>query len=380
MIRSAPNDDHADRVIHMIYGTLGERGLWPGVLDEICDAFGGSGVGLIEHNFGNRKGFFWYKGSRVPASVERAYNSRMCARNPWLRSDLPYQPEAALLGTEILPNTEVIGTEFYLDYLRPQGWLHRICGVVARDGLQVQLLTILRPEGMKPFGENDKKGLQRILPHLRQALDLRKHLREDRSEREALLEILDHMPVACLLVNRGARVRFLNKSAEQLLARRDGLMVQADCLIAGTSRESIRLRKMIGRVATGQSSAPRGPGEHMVISRPSERPPLLLTCFWVHRSENGRPGGGEGLVALLTKDPDGESLESLDSFAAAYHLTRAEGRLVGLLAEGRGVFEAASELGVTKNTARTHMKHIYSKVGTHRQTDIIRLLAKLGMS
>ena len=85
-------------------------------------------------------------------------------------------------------------------------------------------------------------------------------------------------------------------------------------------------------------------------------------------------------MALLVKDPDGDNLDNFDSFADAYHLTAAEARLIGLLAGGRGLFQAAKELGITKNTARTHMRHIYSKVGAHRQADIIRLLAKLGMS
>jgi len=379
------HDDRSDRLIKTIYGTLGQRGLWPNVLEEICHDFDASAVSFFEHNFGNRNGFIRYRCCHFDDAADKVYNTKMCGRNPWMRSDQPYRPETALLGTEILPNAELMKTTFYQDYMKPLGFLHRLCGVVARDGLEVQAVALVRDRHMKPFRQSDKNRLQQILPHLHQAWDLRRHLRDDRNQREALLELLDHIPVACLLVNQGAQVRFLNKAAEQLLARRDGLLVTAGALSAGTSRESLRLRRMVAKVAAHGSPTSEELGEHIALARASDRLPLLLTCYSVHRSAVDRraidrPGKSGALVALLAKDPDGDELDNFGSFADAYHLTAAEARLVGLLAGGRGLFQAATELGITKNTARTHMRHIYSKVGAHRQADIIRLLAKLGMS
>ena len=106
----AQGEDRIDDLIKVIYGTLGQKGQWPRVLDQICDAFGGAGVTRFEHNFGNRKGFIRYRCRHVDASANDAYNNKMCGRNPWLHCDLPYQPEAALLGTEILPNADLVKT------------------------------------------------------------------------------------------------------------------------------------------------------------------------------------------------------------------------------------------------------------------------------
>jgi DNA-binding CsgD family transcriptional regulator len=252
--------------------------------------------------------------------------------------------------------------------------------MVARDGLDVELVALLRAKEMRPFTEQDKKRLLRLLPHLRQAWDLRKTQNADRTERDALLNILDRIPTTCMLVDHGARIRFVNEWAEGLLARRNGLIVRAKYVTAATSRESGRLRRMIAGLAVGAGSATPGLGEMFVVSRPSERAPILLSGLCRRRRAVDRPGQADGLVALLTKDPEGENFASLDSFAAVYHLTQAERRLIGLLARGRGLFEAAGGLGVTRNTARTQIRHIYSKIGTHGQTDIIRLLAKLDMS
>jgi DNA-binding CsgD family transcriptional regulator len=56
-------------------------------------------------------------------------------------------------------------------------------------------------------------------------------------------------------------------------------------------------------------------------------------------------------------------------------MTPAEARLTTLIVSGHSLLAAATELHITKNTARTHMKRIYVKTETHRQVDLVRLLA-----
>ncbi len=377
-VRVDPYSERLDRLVKSIYATLGGGDPWPEVLDELCHLFDGRGSMLTDHNFGSRRGAIRFKCDHFDDAVPETYRSRMCSRNPWLHSDLPYRPRSVILGTEILPDAELTRTEFYRDYLHPLGLKHRLCGVVQRDGLGVRFLAILRAPRQPAFDEADKARLRRLLPHFQQAFDLRRHIQQDRSEREALLEVLDHVPVACMLVNQGAALHFVNTAATRLLERRDGLLLRAGGLAAGSSRLTARLRSTISRVAALRPRSSQSPCEHFVVSRPSGRPPLLLSLLPIHQSRIGRAAKPEALVAILTKDPEGEKLESVETFAEAYGLTEAEARLIGLLAEGGGLQEAAASLGVTKNTARTHMRHIYAKIGAHRQSDLIRLLAKLG--
>jgi DNA-binding CsgD family transcriptional regulator len=52
------------------------------------------------------------------------------------------------------------------------------------------------------------------------------------------------------------------------------------------------------------------------------------------------------------------------------------------LSHGKSVEEAATEMGVTVNTARAYLKRIYSKVGVRRQSELMRclLLGLAGLS
>ncbi|MDJ0946351.1 MAG: helix-turn-helix transcriptional regulator [Kiloniellales bacterium] len=377
-MRVDPYSEASDRLVRSIYGTLTGSGLWPGVLEELCQVFEARGSMLTDHNFGSRSGAIRFQCDHFDDTVLETYSKRMCSRNPWLHSDLPYRPQSVILGTEILPEAELTRSEFYREYLHPLGLKHRLCGVIQRNGMDIRFLAILRAPQQPAFAEADKARLRRLLPHFQQAFDLRRDIQRERSDREALLEVLDHVPVACMLVNPGGALHFVNGAAARLLERRDGLMRRAGGLSAGSGRLSAQLRAAIAKVAAARPTASQTPGEHFVVSRPSGRPPLLLSLLPILQSQIGRGAHPETLVAILTKDPEGDQLESVETFAKAYDLTEAEARLIGLLAAGSGLFEAAATLGVTRNTARTHMRHIYAKVGAHRQADLIRLLAKLG--
>ena len=120
-------------------------------------------------------------------------------------------------------------------------------------------------------------------------------------------------------------------------------------------------------------------GAHFIISRGPDQLPLICVLYPVSGSRPDTEQAPGAAVAMLVKDPQAERFDGLPDFARAYELTNAETRLIKLLTAGQGLFDAAVELGITRNTARTHMRNIYSKVGMHRQTDLIRLFAKFSM-
>ena len=57
-----------------------------------------------------------------------------------------------------------------------------------------------------------------------------------------------------------------------------------------------------------------------------------------------------------------------------YELTPAECRLAMLLADGRTLSQIAEMLGVSRNTLKSQLASTYSKTGTSRQSDLVRIL------
>jgi len=60
--------------------------------------------------------------------------------------------------------------------------------------------------------------------------------------------------------------------------------------------------------------------------------------------------------------------------ARLFGLTPAESKLAVALMPGKCLEESASELGVTRESGRTHLKRILDKTSTHRQGELVRLL------
>lgn len=65
---------------------------------------------------------------------------------------------------------------------------------------------------------------------------------------------------------------------------------------------------------------------------------------------------------------------SIDLAASRFGLTPAEIRLVLPLLKGTGLRAAASELGISNNTAKSRLRSIFEKTGTHRQAQLVSLL------
>jgi DNA-binding CsgD family transcriptional regulator len=60
-------------------------------------------------------------------------------------------------------------------------------------------------------------------------------------------------------------------------------------------------------------------------------------------------------------------------FIDRHNISKAEGRLLLALAEGRSVAQHAGALGISVNTARTHMRRLLEKTGASGQLDLLRL-------
>jgi DNA-binding CsgD family transcriptional regulator len=86
----------------------------------------------------------------------------------------------------------------------------------------------------------------------------------------------------------------------------------------------------------------------------------------------------DGLSHLvLISDPDHGIALNRERLQQIYGLTPAEARLAALLVEGKRLRTAAADLEISFETARTHLKRIFSKTNSESQADLVRLLLNL---
>ena len=81
-------------------------------------------------------------------------------------------------------------------------------------------------------------------------------------------------------------------------------------------------------------------------------------------------------VAVFISDPDQVSLAPAQVIGRLFGFTPAEAALAMLLANGLTLDEASAELGVSRNTTRTHLRSLFARTGVSRQTMLVRLILK----
>jgi DNA-binding CsgD family transcriptional regulator len=82
-------------------------------------------------------------------------------------------------------------------------------------------------------------------------------------------------------------------------------------------------------------------------------------------------------AALFVATKDGGAGPSAEAIAAVFDLSPSEIRVSQLLLAGRTPARIADDLGLAMPTVRSHLASIYSKTGTSRQSDLIRLATQL---
>ncbi|MFU2489482.1 response regulator transcription factor [Thauera sp. WH-1] len=93
------------------------------------------------------------------------------------------------------------------------------------------------------------------------------------------------------------------------------------------------------------------------------------------RRVSGRAGGrGRPVVVLYVRDPAGRTLADAEAVRQLFNLTPTETAVALKLADGASLEEAAEALGIRRNTARAHLRAIFSKTGVRRQTELVRIL------
>jgi DNA-binding CsgD family transcriptional regulator len=188
-----------------------------------------------------------------------------------------------------------------------------------------------------------------------------------------LLQILDDLALAVILVTPDLRVVETNAAAVELLACRDGLALDGLRLRPTFLQQQRELAGLIARVA--QAPAPDRVCAHTMNVNRAFAPPLHL-C--VRALRDPAPDGAQ-LIALYAIDPMQQSSLDGEVLARAWGLTRSEVRVATELLQGHSVESTADLLCVSVHTVRTHLKNLFAKTGTCRQTDLVRLLgASLG--
>jgi DNA-binding CsgD family transcriptional regulator len=189
-------------------------------------------------------------------------------------------------------------------------------------------------------------------------------------------EALDLLNIGLAVTSASGHLLMANRTAENILEARDGLEL--------TSRGRLRALKGLGTPFTefledalkvGSRQGSQAGDAVLAVSRPSGKRPLTVLVRSVRdRSSKGAPMAPAALLFIL--DPEINVAAAESDLHELYGLTSSEARLANLLMEGKTLNECCDRLGIRRSTGRTHLQHLFEKVGAQRQSELVFLLLK----
>lgn len=189
-------------------------------------------------------------------------------------------------------------------------------------------------------------------------------------------EALDLLNVGLAVTNAAGLLLMANRSFQQLLAMGDGLELAADGVLAVQAGRGPDLSEILRRASDDSKASKPSRAETIVaVTRSSGKRPLTLQVRPV-KAGLTRDRADTPAALIFVLDPDLAVGAADAELRQLYGLTSTEARLANHLMEGKTLDDCCKELDVRRSTCRTHLQHLFDKVGVQRQSELVSVLWK----
>lgn len=368
-----------DRVVSTfigdVYEAAVEPALWDGLLARLASACNGHTAVLYQFDRAQQRAEFVGStglDSRVVADYERHFS----AIDVWNERAMKRQPVGVAGSThELITDAEFERTEFYNDHLRHVGIFYGAGGIVERTASSMTVCGVQRGRRFGAFEPDELRLFTALFPHFRRGLMIRRELAFT-VPRAALIETLDRLREGVIIVDGAGRAIFLNRVAETILADRRGLCLEKGRLAGATPSQTAALDSSLRSAIDAANGRGFASGGTVILRGPDGAAPLRVTV-----SPLRGPLAGLGAPSAVLFIHDGAlDRAPMDALRRRYHLTAAEARVLAALIQGKAAKTIAGEHGVSVNTVRVQIQRLFAKTGLHRQADLIRLAAGMGLA
>ena len=303
-----------------------------------------------------------YSGQPSPPPVSRHYRE-----NLYLLDPMPYHDMAegrVYRLDELLQFGDPRHDAYLSELLVPSGMNHMRMIRFAEPGGVSGWITVTRSEG--EFPPEVDALLVALAPFMRSALGSFVALERERMTAAVAREAVRRMNFGWVTLDSEGRVIDADAHGAQMLAGSGRISRGKDMRL--TARDPAlrrQLQSAIRELAGNPQARPRA----IVLGRE----PWLDLLLVPSGQRMGTTQAAPAIVCYLHAD-NWSSADRCEQLAQLFDLAPSEARLALALSRGMSISEAAPDLGLTVESARTYSKRIYAKTGARGQADLVRFI------
>jgi DNA-binding CsgD family transcriptional regulator len=362
-----------DKLVDLAYSAAIDGALWRDWTEELIEQLGSPGAlfYVIDPNrFDMCRNHLCFR-DRDNDYIEREYHAGPVADDPQMHRVCAVKRSEIYVDTDHV-NVEDPRTQNYL------AWQEATCGtrhhitasVVLPNGLEAGVSVHFAAHQGVP-NETVRNEMRALFPHFARSLRLGFWHAESiqqswwdglsKGESRALVLLDD---AGCVLRSTAA--------AETVFRRNDGLSVWAGLIKCDDPTSDQQLKRAVSRACDRWNATASG----VCVQRAHASRPYSVSAYpLVERRRFLVPHGAAALLTI--DDPSTDARELAAHHKEMLSFSAREGQVADLLLNGHSLASLAFSLGISEHTARSHLKSLFEKTHTSRQSELLSFLARL---
>ncbi|WP_407715886.1 helix-turn-helix transcriptional regulator [Comamonas testosteroni] len=297
---------------------------------------------------------------------------------------IPYDPYAqwspflgiakdqVLTLRDVMTESEWHSCRYYTDWCKGVDIEHILAVDVMTDNGCSYGWRITRPASAGAFESRQLDLVRMLVPHLRRVLNMQLNLHRDRQVISLYGRATAQLMMGVVILDQAGKMIEANPAATTILNLGDGIRVNNGALEAVYANDNRKLQRLIRDALLSPRLERASMTEGMSITRQSGQLNWGVVVQSISADE-WTEGKQRPSVAVFLRDTTGKAEPPVKLTQQLFHLTPAETAVATHLSNGMSLEEAAEALGIKPNTARAHLRSIFSKTGVRRQTELVRL-------
>lgn len=341
------------------------RDAWAQVCTAIDSFVGAKGTAIVTTDVSRHTAFVPHSETLTEA-IQHALTTGWHQRDFRLQSWPAHVHRGLVRDQDLIDPASMRRHPYFAEFLR-FGLLWNISLLFRIEGDVWGVSVNAGPERGEPFEEREAELLLQLRRPLLLALK-RAHVL-GRQRLATIEEIFSPLQRGVVALDWSGRVLHASPKAEALLGPanviRDGYITHDDARLRG------RLTALVHSAIKTQRSD-RGLLPHPIVMPRDGVFALSLDAIPMPRDFQALAANCAALLTIHEIEPQERQLGAL--LKQGFGLTQREMELVLELTKGTRLDESAGRLGMSTATARHHLKAIFAKTGTNRQSELVALL------
>lgn len=244
---------------------------------------------------------------------------------------------------------------------------------VRGDGGLVYAFRLLRGPGDAGFTAADSERCRSLIAHVRSAVHIRRTIVSLQTERILLGRAVNRSETGVITLDRHGLVLELNDWSRAMLRESPQVYMEERRIFLRDLEDDRRWNNMLRSAIAGSREARRSRTlGAMPVHDDSGHTRLGLLLRSIPQKQSAKDPLSPAF-ALYLRDALNKWVAPSETIRKLFGITAAEASLTVHIARGLSIQEAATEMAISPNTAKSHLQAIFVKLGISRQADLVRI-------